>query len=121
MGTTTSGNSNSRDIIERSKIVQQISQGLFDGNEDALYGAIQRRAKVVETLKAQDMQPGDIVSFNATARPKYLQKDVVAEVKEVYATGVLLVMPDYIEGDSGGRFEGREVRCPASIIDKVMI
>jgi hypothetical protein len=107
------------DIVrERNRIVQSVTTGLFDGAEDLLYDAIKRRRKTVETLKTQAMQPGDKVTFNGMARPKYLQAGVIAEVKEVYTTGVLLQMPDVIAGDTGGRFEGREVRCPAAIIDK---
>lgn len=107
------------DIVkERNRIVGLVASGFFDGAEDLLYDAIKRRRKVVETLKTQELQPGDTVSFNGQARPKYLQNGVLATVKEVYTTGVLLVMPDVIAGDTGGRFEGREVRCPAAIIDK---
>lgn len=108
------------DIVrERNRIVQQVATGFFDGCEDLLYDAIKRRRKVVETTKTAELAPGDKVTFNGLARPKYLQAGVEAEVVEVYTTGVLLSMPFSIPGDTGGRFEGREVRCPAAIIDKV--
>ena len=108
------------DIVrERNRIVQQIATGMFDGSEDLLYDAIKRRRKVVETAKTQELQVGDKVTFNGMARPKYLQNGVIAEVREVYTTGVLLLMPNVIAGDTGGRFEAREVRCPAAIIDPV--
>lgn len=107
------------EVIERSAVIQRIAQGLFDGQEDTLYDALKRRRKVVETLKTQEFQPGDKVSFNGLARPKYLQQGVIAEILTVNTTGVLVQMPDVILLDTGGRFEGREVNCPAAIIDKV--
>jgi hypothetical protein len=105
------------EVIERSQVIQRIGQGLFDGSEDTLYDAIKRRRKVTDTLKTQEFQVGDKVTFNGMARPKYLQTGVIAEIVSVNTTGVLLKMPDSILGDTGGRFEGREVNCPAAIID----
>lgn len=106
------------EVIERSQVIQRIAQGLFDGQEDALYDAIKRRRKVTDTIKTQTFQIGDKVTFNRSTRPKYLHAGgVVATILNVNTTGVLLQMPDSILGDTGGRFEGREMNCPASIIE----
>lgn len=113
----------STDVIERSKVIQQIAQGLFDDNEDALYDAIKRRRKIVDLTKVSEFQVGDTVVFNSQARPKYL-KGVEGSVVEVNSTTVLVQMPDSIPGDTGGRFrdwpngKGARVRTPVGIVDR---
>ena len=61
-----------------------------------------------------DYHPGDIVRFTAAARPQYLV-GLTAQVIRLAQKRVVI----RIDSASGGRFQGEEVRCPLSIIEKV--
>jgi hypothetical protein len=103
--------------ITQDAVIGAILDGLFDGDEGALYDAIKQRQRLADARKRLSFRKGDKVRFNGTASPKYLI-GAEATVERVKATRVDIVLSATV-----GRFPGgpgsAPIPCPVGIIEKV--
>ncbi|SRR6266550_250350 len=97
-------------------LLEDILTGEHDDLLAEIVSAATERRKYLAKIEIVNINPGDTIRFLNTCKPTYL-RGVTAVVKKVNGASVVVdidLNPRY------GRFSGsKNVRCPASIIEKV--
>jgi len=97
-------------------IIEQIMLGAVDDMLDSVTSAVKARKEILNEGKLLSLVPGDIVVFNNTARPKYLQ-GIEARVIKVNRKTVVVTIPE--NNFLARKYRGIETYCPIELVDKV--
>lgn len=97
-------------------VMDAIDAGTFDSHLDRLMRVAVERKREIARLELGSIRIGDSVRFTAKCNPAYM-RGLQAQVKKVNGASVVV---DIANDPAYGRFAGKKnVRCPASIVEKV--
>jgi len=99
--------------INAHEVITAIRAGEFDSVLSLLSAAVQFRRKVDQANKIYSFRKGDKVKFNSGVNPKYLV-GTTAVITKVNVKRVVVDLELPV-----GRFVGKGINCPVSILDKV--
>jgi|SRR5215472_10767333 len=97
-------------------IMAQILDGQHDDNLTAIVNAVHERRNALSRIRMTNISINDTIRFTSGIRPTYLA-GLTAKVRRVNGKSVVV---DIDADPKFGRFAGkRNVRCPASVIERV--
>jgi len=106
------------DTVNKEYFVDAIVDGDADSFLDAISSAIKMRKESLNERRMLFINPGDIVRFNKTTRPKYLA-GLEAEVVRVNQKRIVVKFTEDDYKRRARKFGFGEFTTPVSLVEKV--